>query len=1344
MNPALFASFLFIALLLLISIRGLRNPRQSTKASVALLLVALTMMFFRLGTWILKQLRVETLPFGQGVVMTLGIQLMLAIFVFTLWGIREINLSQNLKGMKRCIGSLCILVLMIIGLFRAFSLQFGLPPQRTAYAGGPGLVSSDSYRFPEYYFEVGQLPRGYRNYDLSSVNPEAILSLLNPSNKALIVVIAENLGTEYTLKNDEVMSLVKENLRALHQVQSFSEIQSSSIDGKAALDCFASFPTLPPRQGLYRALSIGPMIYQINLLAPASMSREELTREMNLFTKEMKFIGELPETKGDSQLHNYLAHNVSTPWHFQDLPNTWFRDVDTLAGLPRLDAAATSAQHGFVVSSVSFPSVPPSDEVQLRMLFYNEDIPYPGSNIRLLRRETEGEFRVSVFSSTQSNDEPIRNIHYAFLGERYATMLSVYGGIQDSQLELTAEQLRKAFHPQPKAPLTAEQWVAPSTPHQSMRLNQAGMYYTEQGNNLQALSWYEQALNSSEEPPEIVLLNAMNTLDDLSRHQQAMDWVARYAPNQDARSNRLKAWEAWHRFHSDEELREQALQDYENLFAKDNYRSDDDLIGLLVMYLSLEESPEAAQAAFQKYKDDFPNRSIMMEAVRIFRHYGHAEASLEELDRLEGDETDRVQEDVGLARLYALNDLGRYSEALELATQLQDAGYKDANLCYHMAQSYMGLRRYPDAKRILEQGLSFSPDNLSLKDELRYVASRLGQGEASSVRQEIPPLTPPKEVELGMQAAISAEADIPASPKGEFSYFVRLSRWQKEGQLKSSTLRRVRITDKQAVNFFSTIEVDFNPLSEQVYLNRLEVFDSQGNKLAEADRSSFFILDEEDRQLATFEKTLSIPVPALQPGCILEYDITRVTQCTENRIPYEDIYFNRLHLVRFSALSLEGDLEQIDSKQFQLDPPTRSERHLVWKISNLPPYQWEPHQPDAQTFLHLVNLSPAKQRWEEISSEYLEQLKEQKFETSSLRQLASTLCEGAQTEEEKIARLAAYVQEHTQYQGIEFGIRGIIPHSPAQVQARKYGDCKDHSVFLQALLREAGIRSHLALVCTDAPLQKDMPSLDQFDHMINVVALEDGLTFIDCTYKHSNLMEVPPLYGRNRSALVLDPENARIVDLPNPEAKHYRVDVHTEVLAAAKDNKLLVKERVLLHGLAASAFRSSLIDQQLEDHKQWLHRELSNGRIRMQFQEVKVKHLEDSSRPLELELHYTRNLPSGSHPISASPWDHYYLNIHAQASRETPMYMAYPRHYQRKLIYPGSLAELEAGQHQSKTLHWEHEFEQKDDNSMYTLKVLIPSFEIPADQFPQVLDERHQLLDRITWTRPSQDSSVPE
>jgi transglutaminase-like putative cysteine protease len=95
-----------------------------------------------------------------------------------------------------------------------------------------------------------------------------------------------------------------------------------------------------------------------------------------------------------------------------------------------------------------------------------------------------------------------------------------------------------------------------------------------------------------------------------------------------------------------------------------------------------------------------------------------------------------------------------------------------------------------------------------------------------------------------------------------------------------------------------------------------------------------------------------------------------------------------------------------------------------------------------------------------------------------------------------------FVQDEVRYLGLEIGANTHRPHPPADVFAQRFGDCKDKTLLLAAILQQENIPAYTALISTDtrSRLPTVAPSPQAFDHAI--VAIRNpsgGYSFVDPT-----------------------------------------------------------------------------------------------------------------------------------------------------------------------------------------------------------------------------------------------------
>ena len=120
-----------------------------------------------------------------------------------------------------------------------------------------------------------------------------------------------------------------------------------------------------------------------------------------------------------------------------------------------------------------------------------------------------------------------------------------------------------------------------------------------------------------------------------------------------------------------------------------------------------------------------------------------------------------------------------------------------------------------------------------------------------------------------------------------------------------------------------------------------------------------------------------------------------------------------------------------------------------------------------------------------------------------------TAAKGSDTE--KAQAIIKYLQDNFRYVSMSFGYNRYEPHPSDEVFANKYGDCKDQVLVAMAMLKEAGIKSYLALYRDEEggnPKDK-LPKPNYFDHVILALQLADKICYADVLAKGYRIDEIP-------------------------------------------------------------------------------------------------------------------------------------------------------------------------------------------------------------------------------------------
>lgn len=137
-----------------------------------------------------------------------------------------------------------------------------------------------------------------------------------------------------------------------------------------------------------------------------------------------------------------------------------------------------------------------------------------------------------------------------------------------------------------------------------------------------------------------------------------------------------------------------------------------------------------------------------------------------------------------------------------------------------------------------------------------------------------------------------------------------------------------------------------------------------------------------------------------------------------------------------------------------------------------------------------------------------------------------------------------FVQDDIRYLAQSFTEGTHRPASPADVIERRYGDCKDKSWLLVAMLRELGIEAYPVLVRSfgGRGLKQQLPSPDAFDHVIVAFELGGTVQFVDPTER---LVRMPLVESGPRGlgfGLIIAPGSDDLVEIPDAPQRAADID----------------------------------------------------------------------------------------------------------------------------------------------------------------------------------------------------------
>jgi len=186
-----------------------------------------------------------------------------------------------------------------------------------------------------------------------------------------------------------------------------------------------------------------------------------------------------------------------------------------------------------------------------------------------------------------------------------------------------------------------------------------------------------------------------------------------------------------------------------------------------------------------------------------------------------------------------------------------------------------------------------------------------------------------------------------------------------------------------------------------------------------------------------------------------------------------------------------------------------AERRATWRASDIDALVSEPLSPPYTERGSFISLSTWNE-WSDLSAWYANLVRPQLRLDRETARAGRAATEGLEDPANIVRALAEHVTESIRYVGIELGVHGFKPFPAHQVFRRRYGDCKDQSALLIALLAEHGIEASFVLVRTAdrGPFPHDAVNLWAFNHAITYVPSLD--VYIDPTSDFGDALSLPP------------------------------------------------------------------------------------------------------------------------------------------------------------------------------------------------------------------------------------------
>lgn len=382
----------------------------------------------------------------------------------------------------------------------------------------------------------------------------------------------------------------------------------------------------------------------------------------------------------------------------------------------------------------------------------------------------------------------------------------------------------------------------------------------------------------------------------------------------------------------------------------------------------------------------------------------------------------------------------------------------------------------------------------------------------------------------------------PSSREISNGYFISQLEEQVNLVARSRFRRAIRdIVSDAGVQNGSEISVDFDPSYEKLFFHKIVVW-RDGKALDRLDLSDFKVIADE-KELSKFiyqgNYNASLTLKDIRKGDRIEYS-------------YSIEGWNPIFGNKFSDFFYFQEYEPVSHQYHCVITPARyslsfryfngavrpkvvnngKEVRYEWEAFRLKALEYEENTPSWYENCPYIQVSNFR-NWKEVATWAAEINPVPATLNGELGLLVERIKRESATKEELFRKAVSIVQNEVRYMGVEIGEYSHRANAPEKVFARRFGDCKDKSVLLAAMLRSAGIEASMALVNTDARERTDryLPA-PVFDHAVVRAVVNGRPVWVDPTISYQGGRGADIYFPDYGKALLVNEQSSALTGIP--------------------------------------------------------------------------------------------------------------------------------------------------------------------------------------------------------------------
>jgi len=252
-----------------------------------------------------------------------------------------------------------------------------------------------------------------------------------------------------------------------------------------------------------------------------------------------------------------------------------------------------------------------------------------------------------------------------------------------------------------------------------------------------------------------------------------------------------------------------------------------------------------------------------------------------------------------------------------------------------------------------------------------------------------------------------------------------------------------------------------------------------------------------------------------------------------------------------------------------------------WRKENLTAFELEVGMYD------LFNASPrlavtSFKNFDELGAAYWSEAKKKAIVTSEVQALADDITKDLKEPAQQAAAIYEWVNKNIRYLSIVLDKGGWIPHSSTEILANRYGDCKDYSTIIYALLKAKGIESYPVLIRAElGDWFPEVATPDYFNHAI--LYIPSLKLFADATAPNTRLgLITQSIVGKKA---ILAGEKTGVIEMPKDNPADNQMLSEVEINFAPNGSLKAVSKNIY-DGRTEIIYRPLFADSQIQKNSE--------------------------------------------------------------------------------------------------------------------------------------------------------------